>query len=740
MGIRLKRKQYIAFLAVISCILIFIAGWRLKVINSPDTRQQTAGENYAADLEDGSYTPDKFGFTGGTGRVELSCPEVVVRDGKAYTSLIFDSGSYSYVKIDGETYEGSNTEDTSAFEIPVRLNQNNTVVGCTTKMSSNHEITYSVFVYLEEADDGSSLGESGDEAPKIAGLTFKDEKKAENAEHYRIFRYEEGITCIETKPGISDDEVIRYLIVPSDAEIPAGLEKEMVVIRRPGREDGEESFHAYVASGPVLCWMDDQEQLGNLALTGIKEDCPAENVRKLEEEGKIIFGGSYDDIDYKLLVKEQCDLAVMPADILAAEDGEEAGGPTEARQEKYRETAGYCMELGIPIFVDLASKEKTREGQEEWKDVYEIIFDSENVENAGGGEGEGEVSDAPRIEGLTCESVLEPEYAENFHIYYYSDDFKVIEAEGSLTYLVVPEGAEVPDELPEGMTVLQSPFDQIYVAGTATMAMFHALDGLSAVRFSGLQADDWYVDAAREAMEAGEIKFAGKYSEPDYEMLVDEGCDLAVESQMIHHTPKILELLQMMDIPVLIDCSSNESHPLGRVEWIKVYGALLGREEEAEDFFEEQTKVLDELEGIENTGKSVVYFYINTGGQAVVRTGTDYIAKMIEIAGGNYPFDSLTDKGGTAAVTMEEFYAAAADADYLIYNASIDNKLNSIEELTAKDEVLGDIKAVKEGNVFCTDKDFYQASDIAARMITDIHIILTDGDEDEMTFLSRVKE
>ncbi len=350
------------------------------------------------------------------------------------------------------------------------------------------------------------------------------------------------------------------------------------------------------------------------------------------------------------------------------------------------------------------------------------------------------IADAPRIEGLTCESLLEPEYAENFRIYYYNDDFKMIEVENSLTYLVVPEGAKVPDGLPEGTTVLQSPFDQIYVAGTATMAMFHALDGLGAVRFSGLQADDWYVDAAREAMEAGEIKFAGKYSEPDYEMLVDEGCDLAVESQMIHHTPKILELLQMMDIPVLIDCSSNESHPLGRVEWIKVYGALLCKEEEAEDFFEEQTKVLDELEGIENTGKSVVYFYINTSGQAVVRTGTDYIAKMIEIAGGRYPFDSLTDKGGTAAVTMEEFYAAAADADYLIYNASIDNRLNSIEELTAKDKILGDIKAVKEGNVFCTDKDFYQASDIASRMIADIHIMLTDGDEDDMTFLCRVKE
>ena len=89
---------------------------------------------------------------------------------------------------------------------------------------------------------------------------------------------------------------------------------------------------------------------------------------------------------------------------------------------------------------------------------------------------------------------------------------------------------------------------------------------------------------------------------------------------------------------------------------------------------------------------------------------------------------------------MEEFYAAAADADYLIYNSSIDNRLSSISELTAKDEILKGIKAVKEGNVFCTDKDFYQASDTASEMIRDIHIMLTAGDEDKMTFLYRVEK
>lgn len=354
---------------------------------------------------------------------------------------------------------------------------------------------------------------------------------------------------------------------------------------------------------------------------------------------------------------------------------------------------------------------------------------------------EADLSDAPKISGLVCESELSLQYAEAFQVYKYNDGFQVIDVKNSLSYLVVPAGGEAPEDLPEGMTVLKQPAEHIYVAATATMAMFHALDGLGRVKFSALNAEGWHVDEAKEAMEAGEIRFAGKYSEPDYEMLVNEGCDLAVESQMIHHAPKVMEMLQMMDIPVFVDCSSNEGHPLGRVEWIKVYGILLDKEEEADAFFKEQAKIMEELEDFQNTEQTVVYFYINSGGQAVVRTGTDYIARMIEIAGGRYPFDSLADESkSTATITMEEFYAAAADADYMIYNASIDNKLDSIEELTAKDEILKDIKAVKEGNVFCTDKDFYQATDIASEMISDIHLMLTGGDEDEMTFLYRVKK
>ena len=235
--------------------------------------------------------------------------------------------------------------------------------------------------------------------------------------------------------------------------------------------------------------------------------------------------------------------------------------------------------------------------------------------------------------------------------------------------------------------------------------------------------------------------YAGKYSEPDYELLINEGCDLAVESTMILHTPKVQEMIEDLDIPVFIDRSSYETHPLGRTEWVKLYAAMMNCEETAEAFFAEQTQVIEELKDFKNTEKTVAFFYVSTDGTVVVRKSEDYIPKMIEIAGGRYAFEDLkNEESDSAAVnlSMEEFYAVAQDADYLIYNSSIDNPIESVEDLIAKDELFREFKAVKEGNVWCTGKYLYQATDIVGNLITDIHLMLTDGEESQMTFLYHV--
>ena len=88
------------------------------------------------------------------------------------------------------------------------------------------------------------------------------------------------------------------------------------------------------------------------------------------------------------------------------------------------------------------------------------------------------------------------------------------------------------------------------------------------------------MDNAVQAMEEGKILFSGSYSEPDYELMINEGCDLAIESTMILHTPKVQEMIELLGIPVFIEHARYENHPLGRTEWIKVYGVLLDKEED----------------------------------------------------------------------------------------------------------------------------------------------------------------
>lgn len=195
---------------------------------------------------------------------------------------------------------------------------------------------------------------------------------------------------------------------------------------------------------------------------------------------------------------------------------------------------------------------------------------------------------APEIEGLTYESTVNLEYAERFKIYRYEGGYSVIRVYDGRDYILIPEGGEIPTDLPDSVTVIQKPLDNVYIQATSSMCFFASMDVMDVLRLSGTKEDGWYIDAAVEAMKKGDLLFAGKYSEPDYEMLVSESCDLALESTMILHNPEVLEKLEEMGIPVFIERSNYEKHPLAKTEWVKVIGEMVDQPEKAEELFEVQ--------------------------------------------------------------------------------------------------------------------------------------------------------
>ena len=344
---------------------------------------------------------------------------------------------------------------------------------------------------------------------------------------------------------------------------------------------------------------------------------------------------------------------------------------------------------------------------------------------------------------LVYESSMELQYAENFSVDYYQGGYTMLTTTmDGQRFLIVPEGKETPEGVEEDIIVLQRPMKDLYLVASAVMDMFRELDGLDAIAFSGQKEENWYIEEAKEAMANGDMIYAGKYSKPDYELLLSKGCTLAIENRMISHSPGVIEKLEDFGIPVMIEYSSYESHPLGRVEWIKFFGALLGKEEMAEQIFEKQEAILETVSADEKTDHTVAFFFITSNGLVQVRKSSDYVPKMIELAGGKYIFENLGDaetKRSTMNMQVEEFYNGAKDADFLIYNSSIDGGVSGTEALLDKCEVLADFKAVQEGNVWCTTNDMYQQSLSIGYLMEDIHAMLSGEGEDKMHYLFRLE-
>ena len=344
-----------------------------------------------------------------------------------------------------------------------------------------------------------------------------------------------------------------------------------------------------------------------------------------------------------------------------------------------------------------------------------------------------------------AESAYPLEYAKEFTVDECTGGTRLITIQNA-RYLVVPESSTVPNGLSEDITVLQKPLENVYLVSTSAMDPILKLDALSAVTLSGTSAENWYLPEAKEAMENGEISYAGKYSAPDYELIVSANCGLAIENTMIYHTPEVKEQLEKFGIPVLVERSSYESDPLARMEWVKLYGILFDKEAEAETFFNEQVQHIRPLLGQDTTGKTAAFFSVTSNNLVTVRKSNDYVAKMIGMAGGEYVFSDLSDNGNNLAtinLSLEEFYAGAKDADVLIYNSTIEGKIETTEQLLSKCPMLADFKAVQNGNVWCTTQSLFQESMELPDLILDMNRVFTAEspnavNEDELKFLTHV--
>ncbi|MGN1410381.1 MAG: ABC transporter substrate-binding protein [Eubacteriales bacterium] len=340
---------------------------------------------------------------------------------------------------------------------------------------------------------------------------------------------------------------------------------------------------------------------------------------------------------------------------------------------------------------------------------------------------------------LVFDSSMELQYAKCFSVDYYKGGYKWIKTTGGASIFVVPEGMSVPSEIDSDTCVLQQPVDNILVSSTPVTSLINAVGALDSISLTTYDVDSWYIDSVKDAMNSGKLSYIGNYKEPDYEMITAAGVNFAIFSTML--TEDVAAQLDQLGVYVMLDQSIDEDHPLARVEWSKLYGAMFDCEEKADEVFETQVNYVNEIAKAENTGKSVAVFYITSKGMLYARNADDYIAKMVELAGGEY---ALSDVGvgetGTINMEIEAFYDKAKDADYIIYIWSLGGKPETLDDLIARSAVISEMDAVKNGNVWCTTPNFFQISDTIGSMINDIHLMFeADESTDALTYLTRLK-
>ena len=338
-------------------------------------------------------------------------------------------------------------------------------------------------------------------------------------------------------------------------------------------------------------------------------------------------------------------------------------------------------------------------------------------------------------------SLMELNYAEEFSAEYLENGCCLVTVEGEKPFLLVPEDEDIPEDAGEECTIVRTPLKSVYVASSSAMDLFLHAGAIDAVSMTSTSAENWSVPEIADLVREDEITYVGKYDAPDYETIMDIGSDLAVENMMISHSPETKDLLEKLGIPVLVERSSYESHPLGRLEWIRLYGLLTGKTEEADRFFFDSMETVRQMEEEQGESVSVAFFSITSGGTVSIRTPDDYIAKMVEIAGGTYLFPEDGRAGGTGSsmnIQMESFYALAKDADILIYNGTIQGEITRMDELLEKSPLFTDFKAVQEGRVWCTQQNVFQHVSGTAEMISDFHRVIS-GSGEPLTYLHRVE-
>ncbi len=265
-------------------------------------------------------------------------------------------------------------------------------------------------------------------------------------------------------------------------------------------------------------------------------------------------------------------------------------------------------------------------------------------------------------------------------------------------YVLVPRDSTLPDDLPDG-TLVRTPVSRALVYSSVHTSLLSELGAIDAVR--GVVDSQYFNDSTISAgLQSGTIADCGNSMNPTVEKVIDMQPDAIMLSP---YQDASYGQIAKLDIPIIECADYLEYDPLGRAEWVKFYGELVGKRAEADSLYAAVVAAYNDMKqkaaGADTHPTVVTEMVIS--GVWNVPGGQSYMARILNDAGGKYMF---ADDGNTGSLALDfnQVLAVAQNADYWFIKWT---NINSLKDLQGANELNREMAAFQNGRVYVCDTD-----------------------------------
>jgi iron complex transport system substrate-binding protein len=299
---------------------------------------------------------------------------------------------------------------------------------------------------------------------------------------------------------------------------------------------------------------------------------------------------------------------------------------------------------------------------------------------------------------------LSVEFAKGFSAYQHENYWELIihspypGAQKNFTYLLLPHDIEVPEHTSETQ-IIRTPVERLIATSTTHVPLLDYLEATNTL--VGFPNPDYISsDKMRRRIDSGKVSNIGIDHAMEMEKILALDPDMIMAYSMSSDLGQ-MERLRTAGIPYILNADYLETHPLGRAEWIKVAGLLLGKSAQADSVFSAISSDYQRLLTISRniSDQPSVFSGVVYGDTWFLPGGQNYAASLMNDAGMNYLW-SDNSSSGFLELSFESVLEKAQNASLWIGVASF----HSLEEMKASEPRYELFKAFQDENVYTYNK------------------------------------